>query len=299
MKTIKPSELLIAKITFAPDATMAHGGAVFPEHKFILADKQKGFCGWAAHYVYANKFVALQAKWQTQSVPAGAVDEEMKHLGEQDAYIGLNKKELREVAKDIVTSRTPFATSMKHFCLVHLRGNDWAAIGINMGEPVFKALWEQLGARENITFPQHQQALHELAADNTASMVVQEQDTVTVFTPNAAATWVGKNTGIELSCGSTIRLSLDHIKGSCQDNEIVCQSAELESENNYTLGISHKQSVKLLDCAALAMPFDFSQKRQDLGEVEPSANVWEELFKHLALGVFALSNPIMRETTKE
>lgn len=288
-KNPKPTKIQVVLATF--NQAVPNIQDVFGAEQFIEAHNQTGFCGWRSAY-WRDNFAVLQAKWQTQSIPAGAVEEEMQHLHESGQYQTLTKKELKETAKDIVQSRVPFATSTKHIALIKYTPQAWFVVGINIGDAVFKNLLTKVGNVSEFIHPNTKGFRSLLGHEDLIGVYmgatlggIELADTMHIDTTSK---WYGMTTGIALECNGGIRVGLDHIKGSCQDNEVVCSYVGVHAENfNCHVGIGHTQTVDLLDAPDVA--FDFSIKAQDSGEAAGNAEYWHNVLHDTACGLFALS----------
>lgn len=288
-KIIKPQKIQVALVTFSQ--VVPNIKDVFGAEQFLEAHKQTGFCGWRSAY-WRDNFAVLQAKWQTQSIPAGAVEEEMQRLHESGNYQTLNKKELKEVAKDIVQSRVPYATSTKNIALVKYSPTAWFVIGINIGEAVFTTLLSKVSGAVELIRPITGNFRALLGNEDLTEVYMgvtlggmEMADTMHIDTTSK---WHGLKTGIALECNGGIRVGLGHIKGSCQDNDVVCSYVGVRAEDfNCHVGVGNTQTVDLLDAPDMA--FDFSINAQNSGEAAGNAEYWHNVLHDTACGLFVLS----------
>lgn len=111
---------------------------LFPEHLRNVVDNQPEFCGWQGVYV-KNNFAVATARWQTKTIPAGAVEAEMQRMEMSGQYQHISRKELKETAKQVVEKRVPYAVKEKTIAVLR-KGDTHFAIGINMDAKAFKTL---------------------------------------------------------------------------------------------------------------------------------------------------------------
>lgn len=291
-KPIKPTKLLVARITFDPD--MRDIKAAVPAEQFLEADDHTGFCGWRSAY-WQDDFAVLCAKWQTKSIPSGAVEAQAQRLFKDGTHATLTKKELRELARDMISQRTPFAIAEKHLCLIRESDHQWFAVGINMAWPVFSGLLSLIRYRRTTDTPCQSSILSVMPRDNDG--VVYANNPVlgysAEFHPTPIAKWQDKPTGLTLVCGSSgvklsshdIRLALRSGRAECIEATYIVGNCELTIGLNNVVGYQ-----SLID----DLPFDFSQWAQDGGEAAGNAKHWRTMLYDVCTALFALMGDLTR-----
>lgn len=281
-------KIIVARVT--PSAGIVRG--VFPEGAWVEASDRTGFCGITSHYTH-DEFNLLEIKWQSQSIPAGAVEAEVQRLRGIREYQTLRKRELRATAKDIVSSRTPYAT--RKYQLVILTGDlQWDVVGINIPEAVFKQVLGLIN-KADVALPQHRRVLDYLLTTTQHDLVATANGTdYTELLVNPYGVWHGVDTDIKLVCGPTMRLTLDHIKGACGTDYIVCDETELVTAKGNVIRVRMTQPVQIMAWEA-AVEFDFGQQAQDEGEAAGNAVYWAQALRNVVCSLFALGGKIERE----
>lgn len=292
-KLVKPSKLLVAHITFDPD--MPDIKSAFPAEHFLETDDTTGFCGWRNVY-WRDDFVALCAKWQTKAIPSGAVEAQAQRLFKDGTHATLTKKELRALAKDMISQRTPFSVSEKHLCLIRESDHEWFVVGINMAWPVFNALMGLIRYRRTTDTPRHSSILSVMPADNGGVIYANNSELgySAEFHPTPVAKWVDKPTGLTLVCRSggvklsshDIRLALRSTRAECVEANYIVGNCELTIGLNNVVGYQ-----SLID----DLPFDFSQWAQDGGEAAGNAQHWRTMLYDVCTALFALTGNLTRE----
>ena len=292
-KLVKPSKLLVARITFDPD--MRDIKDAFPAEHFLETEDTKGFCGWRSAY-WQDDFAVLCAKWQTKSIPSGAVEAQAQRLFKDGTHATLTKKELREVAKDMIERRTPYAIAEKHLCLIRESAHQWFAVGINMTEYVFNSLVGNIRYRYETAMSNPSTILAVMPYDN--DNVVYANSPVfgysAEFHPTKVAKWYSPTTALTLVCrGHCPKLSLDNIAdalcagdGRCIEANYIVGNCELTIGLNNVVGYQ-----SLID----DLPFDFSQWAQDGGEAAGNAQHWRTMLYDVCTALFALMGYLTRE----
>ena len=290
-KHVKPSKLLVTCLSFDP--AMGDIKSAFPAEHFVETDNGTGFCGWRSAY-WQDDFAVLCAKWQTKSIPSGAVEEQAQRLFKDGTYATLTKKELREVAKDMIERRTPYAISEKHLCLIRESDHRWFAVGINMAEPVFNALVANLHYCRSTTTPNPANVLLIMPLDND-SPIYADSPTFgcsAELHPTPTTKWSAPITGLDLICRSGVKLSLGDIKTALRSDNIACMEATYIVGNcELTIG---RRSVVGYQSLIEDLPFDFSQWAQDGGEAAGNAEHWRTMLYDVCTVLFALTGDLTR-----
>lgn len=292
-KPIKPTKLLVARLTFDP--AMSDIKAAFPAELFVETDNNTGFCGWRNAY-WQDDFAVLCAKWQTKSIPSGAVEAQAQRLFKDGTHATLTKKELREVAKDMIERRTPFAIAEKHLCLIRESDHQWFAVGINMTEYVFNSLVGNIRYRYETAMANPSTILAVMPYDNDS--VVYANNPLfgysAEFHPTQVAKWYSPITELTLVCRSSgPKLSPDNIVDALRAGNIKCTEAAFIVGNcELTIGM---RSVVGYQALIEDLPFDFSQWAQDGGEAAGNAKHWHTMLYDVCTALFALMGYLTRE----
>lgn len=292
-KLVKPSKLLVARITFDPD--MPDIKSAFPAEHFLETDDTTGFCGWRNVY-WRDDFVALCAKWQTKAIPSGAVEAQAQRLFKDGTHATLTKKELREVAKDMIERRTPFAIAEKYLCLIRESAHQWFVVGINMTEYVFNSLVGNIRYRYETAMANPSTILAVMPYDNDS--VVYANNPLfgysAEFHPTQVAKWTSPTTNLTLVCRSSgPKLSFDNITDAlCAGDGRCIEAAFIIGNCELTIGMRNVVGYQSL---IEDLPFDFSQWAQDGGEAAGNAKHWRTMLYDVCTALFALMGYLTRE----
>lgn len=260
---------------------------LFPEHLRNVVDNQPGFCGWQGVYVKDN-FAVATARWQTKTIPAGAVEAEMQRMELSGQYQHISRKELKETAKQVVEKRVPYAVKEK--TIVVLRSGDFHfAIGINMDAKTFKYLTTLVFEDVAYFLPSPEPVLRLLTTKDVEyvhATTALGGDFDNVFLVGSRSNWKGADSGVVLQGGSFVRLNLSHVRSSCRDHNVLCTYAEFyATQSGCALGVKDTGSYTYLNASDLE--FDFSQKAQDTGDAAGNAEHWYKCLLEAAQGAFA------------
>lgn len=260
---------------------------LFPEHLRNVVDTQPEFCGWQGVYV-KNNFAVATARWQTKPIPAGAVEAEMQRMEMSGQYQHISRKELKETAKQVVEKRVPYAVKEKTIVVLR-KGDTHFAIGINMDAKMFKYLTALVFKGVSYFLPDPEPVLRILTTEDVE--YVHATTTLgggfdDVFLVGPHSNWKGADSGVVLQGGQFVRLTLDHVRGSCRDYNVLCTYAEFHgTQSGCALGVKGTGGYAYLNAGDLE--FDFSQKAQDTGDVAGNAEYWYKWLLEAAQGAFA------------
>lgn len=260
---------------------------LFPEHLRNVVDNQPEFCGWQGVYV-KNNFAVATARWQTKTIPAGAVEAEMQRMELSGQYQHISRKELKETAKQVVEKRVPYAVKEKTIVVLR-KGDTHFAIGINMDAKAFKTLTSLVFKNVSYFLPNPEPVLRLLTTEDVE--YVHATTTLgggfdDVFLVGSRSNWKGADSGVVLQGGQFVRLTLDHVRGSCRDHNVLCTYAEFHAtQSGCALGVKGIGGYAYLNAGDLE--FDFSQKAQDTGDAAGNAEYWYKCLLEAAQGAFA------------
>lgn len=282
IKVVKPNSLCVAKVL------CQQWDDLIPQGHFVESDGT-GFCGFVHDYQH-DKFRTLVGKWQTPVIPAGAVEAEYDELFNSGNYSTFKVKELKELARDNVHSRALRAVKQFNFVLL-VAGDFIYAIGINTPDRMFSEFLQTLDA-EAVVVHSAEKLLPHISSTPSETYRAVSQDHAQEYSFHLVTQgqkWRGKQSGIALINDGDVLLSLEHIKGSCQDNDVMCTFANVLCDS-YQLGIS--ASGKKLAFSTLDAPlsFDFSLLAQDQGEAAGNAVYWYDTLKAVADAIMVLSD---------
>lgn len=203
-------------------------------------------------------------------------------------YQHISRKELKETAKLVVEKRVPYAVKEK--TIVVLRSGDTNfAIGINMDAKTFNYLTALVFKDVAYFLPNPEPVLRLLTTEDVE--YVHATTTLgggfdDVFLVGSRSNWKGADSGVVLQGGQFVRLTLDHVRGSCRDHNVLCTYAEFHgTQSGCALGVKGTGSYAYLNAGDLE--FDFGQKAQDAGDAAGNAEYWYKCLLEAAQGAFA------------